>query len=84
MIYLKHAHPSSDRTFTAIRFAALAIPDLVPPAVPLSLSQRALASGYRIDEYSRHMRAVTVTIYLLFSGEQINPGMGRRVLTAQP
>ena len=29
------AHPSSPRTFMAIRSAALAIPDLFPPAVPL-------------------------------------------------
>jgi hypothetical protein len=31
-----HTHPLSFRTLTAIKFAFLAIPDLVPPAVPLS------------------------------------------------
>lgn len=33
----EHTHPASLRTLTAIKFASLATPNLVPPAVPLLL-----------------------------------------------
>lgn len=64
---IKYTHPSSAKTFTAIRFAALAIPNLAPPAVPLFLSL--FVYKYGLEAHSRYMSAMAVTVCLLVSDQ---------------